>query len=228
LEGSLRRLRTDYIDVYQAHDIEFVPREQILEQVLPTMHRLKEEGKIRYVGITAYPLHLLRDVAQRAEVDTVLTYCRYTLLDTSMDDVLTPLIAEQGIGLINASPLHMRALTEKGAPAWHPAPRDVLCVAQQAARHCRSAGVDISQLALQFALAHEHVGTTLVGMSKVRHVARNLEMLDAPLDRRSLAHILDLVKPVANICWQEGIPENYDPGAVPQRSGWADSEATWR
>jgi L-galactose dehydrogenase len=218
LEESLRRLRTDYVDVYQAHDIEFVPREQILEETLPAMHRLKEEGKVRFVGITAYPLHLLKDVAQKAKVDTILTYCRYNLMDTSMDDVLTPLAKEQRIGLINASPLHMGVLTEQGAPAWHPAPKNALQVAQKAVQVCRSKGIDISELAIQFALAHEHVSTTLVGMSKVRHVARNLKALQAPLDRRSLKKVLNILKPVTNICWQEGIPENFDPGAVLQQS----------
>jgi len=218
LEESLRRMRIDYVDVYQAHDIEFVPREQIIEETLPTMHRLKEEGKARFVGITAYPLHLLKDVAQRAKVDTILTYCRYNLMDTSMDDVLTPLAKEQGIGLINASPLYMGALTEKGAPAWHPAPRKALQVARKAVEVCRIKGIDISELAMQFALAHEHVSTTLVGMSKVRHVARNLKTMKAPLDRRSLREVLHVLKPVANMCWQEGIPENYDRGAVPQQS----------
>ena len=182
------------------------------------MHQLRKEGKVRFVGITGYPLYLLKDVAERVEVDTILTYCRYNLMDTSMDEVLTPLVREKGIGLINASPLHMRVLTEKGAPGWHPAPKRVLEVAQKAAQYCRSKGVDISELAMQFALAHEYVSTTLVGMSKVRHVARNLKMLEAPLDKELLEEILNIIKPVVNICWQEGIPEKFDPDAVPQQS----------
>ena len=218
LEESLRLLRTDYIDIYQAHDIEFTHREQIINETLPAMYQLKKEGKVRFVGITGYPLHLLKDVAEKAEVDTILTYCRYNLMDTSMDEVLTPLAKEKGIGLINASPLHMRVLSEKGAPAWHPAPKEVLGAARKATVYCLRRGVNISELAMQFALAHEYVSTTLVGMSKVRHVARNLEMLKVPLNRKLLEVVLNIIKPVANICWQEGIPENFEPGAVPQQS----------
>ena len=60
-------------------------------------------------------------------------------------------------------------------------------------------------------------------MSKVRHVKQNLVALEAPVlkaspDRQLLGEVLDILKPVANICWQEGIPENFDPGAVPQQS----------
>jgi L-galactose dehydrogenase len=222
LEGSLRRLRTDYIDVYQAHDVEFVRREQIVEETLPAMQQLKAEGKVRCVGVTAYPLHLLKDVAERARVDTLLTYCRYNLLDSSMDEVLTPVVRALGIGLINASPLHMGALTAKGAPAWHPAPKRALRAAHDAARYCRSKGLDLAQLALQFALAHKDVTTTLVGMSKVQHVMRNLEAVQVPLDRQVLGEVLGILQPVVNLCWQEGIPENYDPGAVPQQSDQGD------
>jgi len=218
VEDSLLRLKTDYIDVYQAHDIEFVPREQIINETLPAMRQLKKEGKVRYVGITAYPLHLLKDVAERAEVDTILTYCRYNLMDTSMDEVLIPLCKEKNIGLINASPLNMRALTEKGAPTWHPASKKILEVVKRAAQHCKSKNVNISELAMQFALAHEYVSTTLVGMSKVRHVVRNLRTLKLPLEGELLEEVLNIIKPVANICWQEGVPENFDPGAVPQQS----------
>jgi L-galactose dehydrogenase len=218
LEESLQLLKTDYIDVYQAHDIEFTHREQIINETLPAMRQLKKEGKVRFVGITGYPLHLLKDVAEKAEVDTILTYCRYNLMDTSMDKVLTPLVREKGIGLINASPLYMRVLSERGAPAWHPVPKRVLEVSRKAVQYCQNKGVDISELAMQFALAHEYVSTTLVGMSKVRHVARNLEMLKVPLDQRLLEVVLNIIKPVANICWQEGIPENFEPGAVPQQS----------
>ena len=216
VEESLRRLRTDCIDVYQVHDIEFAHREQILGETLPAMFRLKEQGKVRFVGITGYPLQLLRAIAEAANVDTILSYCRYDLLDTSLDEVLTPFARARGIGLINASPLHMRLLTDKGAPEWHPAPKRVVAAAQEAARYCRERGVDIADLALQFALQHSYVGTTLVGMSKVEHVQRNLSAVGKPPDPELLAAVRRILAPAANIAWQEGLPENYDPGAVPK------------
>ena len=218
VEESLTRLKTDYIDIFQVHDIEFGGKEQIINETLSAMYKLKEAGKVRFVGITGYPLHLLKDVAEAVEVDTILSYCRYNLMDTSMDDVLTPVVKQKGIGLINASPLHMRVLTEKGAPDWHPAPKRVLEVAQKVARHCRSRGVDIADLAMQFALQHDYVAVTLVGMSKVRHVDRNVKSVRVAPDPELLAEVLEMIKPVANICWKEGRPENHDPGAVEKQS----------
>ena len=218
VEESLTRLKTDYVDVFQVHDIEFGDKEQIINETLPAMHKLKEAGRVRLVGMTGYPLYLLKDVAEAVEVDTVLSYCRYNLMDTSMDDVLTPVAKRKDIGLINASPLHMRVLTEKGAPDWHPAPKKVLEVGQQVARYCRSQGVDIADLAMQFALQHDYVSTTLVGMSKVKHVDRNVKAVGVAPDPELLAEVLEMIKPVANICWKEGRPENHDSNAVEKQS----------
>jgi L-galactose dehydrogenase len=218
VEESLSRLQTDYIDVLQVHDVEFGNKGQIIHETVPAMHKLKQAGKVRFVGITGYPLHLLRDVAEAAEVDTILSYCRYNLMDTSMDDVLTPVAKRKGIGLVNASPLHMRVLTEKGAPDWHPAPKRVLEVGREVARYCRSRGVDIADLAMQFALQHDYVATTLVGMSKVRHVDGNVKAVGVAPDPELLAEVLEMIKPVANVCWQEGRPENHDPDAVEKQS----------
>jgi L-galactose dehydrogenase len=218
VEESLARLQTDWIDVFQAHDIEFGRREQILAETLPAMQKLKESGKVRFVGVTGYPLALLKAVAEAAAIDSLLTYCRYDLLDTTMDAVLTPVAREKGFALVNGSPLHMRVLTEQGAPDWHPAPQRVIEMGKKAAEFCRSRGVDLADLALQFALQHPDVATTLVGMSNVRHVDANLKAVGAAPDPGLLAEVLALVAPASNVVWQEGRPENYDPGAVPKRA----------
>jgi L-galactose dehydrogenase len=218
VEESLGRLQTDYLDIFQIHDIEYGCKEQILHETLPAMFKLKEAGKVRFVGITGYPLGILRDVAKAADVDTILSYCRYNLFDTSLDDVLLPVTRRKGIGLINASPLHMRVLTDLGAPAWHPAPKRVWQIGQQVAAYCRSQGANIADLAMRFVLQHEEVATTLVGMSEVRSVERNLASLGKAPDPELLATVLAMIEPVANIVWKEGRPENDDPGAVEKQS----------
>jgi len=218
VEESLVRLQTDYLDVFQVHDIEYGRKEQIIDETLPAMFKLKETGKVRFVGITGYPLGILRDVAKAVDVDTILTYCRYNLLDTSLDDVLTPTAKRKGIGLINASPLHMRVLTNLGAPDWHPAARRVLEVGRQVAEYCHSQGADIADLAMRFALQHQYVATTLVGMSKVQSVERNLKSVGKAPDPELLAAVLEMIEPVANVVWKEGRPENDDPGAVEKQS----------
>jgi len=215
---SLARLKTDTIDVLQAHDIEFGFKEQIIDETLPAMQQLKQAGKIRFVGITAYPLHMLKEVVEVTEVDIVLSYSRYHLFDTTLDDILTPTAREKGVGLINASPLNMGLLTDRDPPNWHPAAKQVRAVVRQVARHCRSQGTNIAEVALQFALAYPDVSTTLVGMSSIAQVDQNVRALEASPDPRLLAELLKMIEPVANIYWQEGRPENHDPGAVEQKS----------
>ncbi|MDQ4078462.1 MAG: aldo/keto reductase [Chloroflexota bacterium] len=211
IEESLGRLKTDVIDVYQLHDIEFGNKEQILAEALPTLQKLKESGKVRFIGVTGFPLPLLRDVVRAFDVDAVLSYCHYNLMNTTLDDVLTPVVEEKGIGLMNASALHMGILTDQGAPAWHPAPPKVHEMGRRVARYCREQGSNITSLALQFAFQHPVVATTLVGMRNVAEVDHNLSLLGTGPDPDLLAEVQQMIEPVKDISWPSGHPEYYEP-----------------
>jgi L-galactose dehydrogenase len=206
IEESLKRLRTDYLDVFLAHDIEFVDRQQIIEEALPTMRALQQEGKCRAIGITGLQLKLLRAVAEAFPVDIVLSYCRYNLLTGEMDAILTPFVKEQGIGLINASPLHMGILTQNGPPPWHPAPDEV----KQAGRQLAEGFPNLSELGLQFCLQHPYVATTLSGMSTVEQVKQNVTAAASQPDPAILEQIRKIAAPIANRSWPSGRPENQD------------------
>ena len=211
IDESLRRLRTDYVDIYQMHDIEFVDREQVLNEALPVARQLQKAGKCRYVGITGLPLGILKDVADRADVDTILSYARYNLMVDDLDTELRPFCGENGVGLINASPLHLRILTERGAPSWHLASEEVKRAGAQIALLCRARGVAISDVALKFCYDYPHTASVLVGMSKSRHVERNLLALDFEQPEGLLDEIREVVRPVRNQVWPTGLPENQDP-----------------
>jgi L-galactose dehydrogenase len=210
IEESLTRLRTDYLDVFLAHDIEFVDRRQIIEEAIPTMRALQGEGKARSIGITGLQLNTLRIVAEAAPVDVILSYCRFNLLNTEMDEVITPLAERQGIGLINASPLHMGILTKNGPPLWHPAPTEVKEAGQAVVRLCEQRGVSAPDVALQFCLAHPYVSTTLAGMSNVEQVRQNAAAAEQRPDDALIAEIRRLIAPVANRGWATGLRENQD------------------
>jgi L-galactose dehydrogenase len=209
LENSLRRLRTDYVDLLQAHDVEFGDVDQIVEETIPAMRRLQEQGKARYIGITGYSLKNLVEIAKRAEVDSILSYCRYNLMISDMDDVLVPFAQQHGIGIINASALHMGILTRQGAPDWHPAPRKIHDAGRSIIEICDAHGVDASELALNFSFAHPGVASTLVGMSTRKQVENNLRALQLSIDPALLAEILKILKPVHNCVWPSGRAENY-------------------
>ena len=211
VEGSLQRLRTDHVDLLQVHDVENVADpNQILEETIPAMRKLQREGKCRAVGITGLPLKILRYIAERAEVDTILSFCRYNLMIDDMDALLTPLCRARNIGLINAAPLHMRLLSDAGPPDWHPAPEEIRAAARSVIDICRRAGVDVADVALRFCLDHPYVATTVIGMSNSSEVEQNLHTLETKNDPDLLRQIEQAVAPVKNQIWTQGRPENND------------------
>jgi L-galactose dehydrogenase len=210
VEESLQRLKTDYIDLLQVHDVEFGDIQQIIDETIPAIRRLQEQGKVRAIGITGYPLKALCRIAKEVPVDTILTYCRYNLMITDMDDVLTPVAKEHGVRLINAAALNMGVLTEQGASDWHPAPAKLREAGQEAVKLCRSRGINLPGVALRFAFDHNYVSSTLVGMSTQQHVQESLNVLAAKSDPNLLQEIRELFAPVFNYVWPSGRPMNHD------------------
>jgi len=210
VEDSLHRLRTDYLDVLLAHDIEFGHLHQIIDETIPAMRRLQEQGKVRFIGITGYPLKPLIHVASSVLVDVILSYCHYDLLSDAMDRVLAPWAENLGIGLINASPLHMGLLTDHAPPDWHPAPKDMREAVKRAAEYCHQRGSGLSELALRFCFDYPRVASTLVGMSSREDVRRSLRAFEAFADPQVLRQIGVLLAPVFNRFWRSGREENQD------------------
>jgi L-galactose dehydrogenase len=214
IDASLGRLRTDHVDLLQAHDIEFADLDQVMNETIPAMLDVQRQGKARFIGVTGYQLGALRKVAEATEIDTVLSYCRYNLMITDMDDLLTPPIEQRGMGLINASPLLMGILTDEGPPAWHPGSASLKRAGIDIAEWCRSQGINPADLALQFALEHPYAATTLVGMSTVQELERNVRAAEIPAHAAVMAQVIQEIRVhlsrIGNVTWHMGRPENED------------------
>lgn len=210
IDESLSRLRTSYVDIWQAHDVEFVDARQIVEEAIPAMREIQKQGKARFIGITGLQLKVLKWIAERAPADTFLSYCRYNLLFNDLDDLLTGFAKERNMGLINASPLHMGVLTERGAPAWHPAPKEVQETGAKIVAACEARGLKVGDVALRFCLDHPYAATTLVGMSTVKHVERNIASIECHPPADLMAEIQAIAAPVMNRWWPTGLRENWD------------------
>ncbi|MGN6209862.1 aldo/keto reductase [Asticcacaulis sp.] len=203
LDASLSRLKCDRIDILQCHDIEMGDYQQLIDEALPTLHDLKRQGVIGFVGITGYDLALLEKVAVEQKVDTVMAYCTYTLQDQRLAPVARHLQA-QGISVFNASPLGMGLLTRRGPPDWHPGHPTVHAAAAEAARICAEAGSDISKLALQFALQgamKNGMATTVIGSSSPANMRDNVAALSEPINPELLAQVEAVLAPVLNQGW---------------------------
>ncbi|MBC7812045.1 MAG: aldo/keto reductase, partial [Burkholderiales bacterium] len=123
VDESLARLSTDYADIILCHDIEYGSLDQIIHETLPALRELQAAGKARFIGISGLPMKIFHDVSERADLDTILSYCHYTLYDTTLTGFISSAKSRKlNVGIINASALGMGLLTEQGPPSWHPAP----------------------------------------------------------------------------------------------------------
>lgn len=205
---SLHRLGTDHLDILLLHDVEFVPLAQIWEETLPAAMKLKEQGKVRAVGFSCYPMKTFNTVLDHAEVDCVLSYNQYTLQNTRLADELVPRLKQQGIGVMNAGPFSARLLTNAPLPAWLKEPEEVKAAARAAAALCAERGIDIAQLAVQFSTANPDIATTVAGSANPANIRKWAEWLDAPVDHALLAEVAAIFAPVKNLGHAEGLAEN--------------------
>jgi L-galactose dehydrogenase len=212
LAESCARLGTDYIDVLHCHDIEFADLNQIINETLPALVKLRDAGRVGHLGITGLPLKIFPAVIDRAPPGTVaavLSFCRYCLNDTALESLI-PSFQSKGVGIINASATGMGLLTERGAPGWHPAPESIKAGCRRAVEYCQSVGADITKLALQFAVQHPAIATTLVGTASPENIRKNVAYIGEPIDLELLARVLEILKPIHNHNFTRGRPENRD------------------
>jgi aryl-alcohol dehydrogenase-like predicted oxidoreductase len=119
-------------------------------------------------------------------------------------------LEKQGIGLLNAAPVHLRLLTKEGALPTHPAPESVKRAGAEIVEACLRHGADPAIVALQFCLGHPYAASTCVGMSNVSEVEQNLTALDSEIPADLLAEIARIAEPVKTTTWPSGRSENQD------------------
>ncbi len=207
---SLERMGVDHLDIILCHDIEFVDMAQIVEETLPALRKIQQQGKVRFIGISGYPMKIFRHVIDRTELDVILSYNHYTLQNTMLAD-LVPYLSDRGVGIMNAAPFSARLLTNGTLPRWHKATTHVREVCRRAADHCAARGVDIAKLALQYSLANETLATCIVGSANPENVKKWVEWASQSLDQQLLGEVLDILRPIHNWFYLEGQAVNNDP-----------------
>lgn len=205
-ETSLRLLQTDYVDILQAHDIEFEPNlDMVFSETFQALEDLKGQGKCRFIGMTGYPIRLLARAMETCKLDVIISYCHATLLDDGMQTELIPVAQRRGTGIINASAMSMGLLTMAGPQDWHPAPEAVKVACRKAAEICKKHQADLAQLAMQYPLLDDRIATTLVGMKTPAEVESNLAAEAAPVNQELLKEVLAVLAPVKNVRWDSGL-----------------------
>src|SRR6266513_377096 len=198
VDVSLHRLGTNHLDIVLCHDIEFVEMQQIVDETLPALRKIRQQGKVRFIGFSGYPQRIFRFICDQTDVDCVLSYNQYTLQNTRFADETIPYLKAKGIGVMNAGPFSARLLTNAPLPKWLKEPENVKAAARQAAQHCARRGVDIAKLALQFSIANPDITTTIAGSANPANIRQWAQWAVEPLDRELLAEAQEIFKPVKN------------------------------
>ncbi|HEX5261281.1 MAG TPA: aldo/keto reductase [Gaiellales bacterium] len=202
VEASLRRLRTDYLDLYQLHGYD--PQTPI-DETLTALDDLVRQGKVRYIGCSNFLTYQLVRAIGRSEVLRITRFAtvqpRYNLLFRQIEREMLPFCLEDGIGVIPYNPIAGGLLSGKhkrgGEPAeggrftlgnaaqayqdryWHD--REFATVEQIGAL-AGEAGIDMVTLAVAWVLANPAVTAPIVGASRPEQLDASLAALETPLD----------------------------------------------
>ena len=203
LDESAGRLGVDYFDIIHIHDIEYQNRKHTqwaLTEGYEALQELKREGRIGYVSFGIYPMDLWKQIFASLDIDAALVHNHYCLNDTQLLDLL-PSAREKRIGIVNGSPFASGLLTARGPADWHPANREDRALFLNAAEFCRSQGVSISRLALQFSSQNPDIPTTLFSTANPESVRRNVADYEQPYDKALLDQIQKILQPILNKEW---------------------------
>ena len=200
---SLDRLHIDSIDLINVHDIEFVDLNLVINETLPALVELKNKGIVKHIGITDLQLENLKWVIEHTApgtVESVLNFCHYCLNDDKLVDFLD-FFEKHDVGVINASPLSMGLLSERGIPEWHPAPKALVEVCRKAVQHCKSRNYPIEKLAIQFSVSNPRIATTLFSSANPENVLKNIRFAEEPIDWDLVKDVQEIIGNQKRVSW---------------------------
>ena len=203
---SMERLGIDFIDLINVHDIEFQAAlpgglQKVVDETLPALFELRDKGVVGHVGITDLQLENLKWVVERCDgVESILNFCHYTLNDDALTDYLD-FFEQHGVGIINASPLSMGLLSQRGVPAWHPAPKALVEACQKAAEHCKAKGYPIEKLAVQYSVSNPRIASTLFSSANPDNVRRNIQWANEEPDWDLVKEVKDIIGDQQRVTW---------------------------
>ncbi len=189
--------------VYESMERLGIDLSQVVEETLPALVELRDKGVVGHVGVTDLQLENLKWVIEHAapgSVESVLSFCHYALNDDKLVDFLD-FFEENGVGVINASPLSMGLLSQRGVPAWHPAPKPLVEACRKAVQHCAAKGYPIEKLAMQYSVANPRIATTLFSSANPDNVARNIDFISEPVDMQLVEEVREIIGDQKRVSW---------------------------
>ncbi|GIP01018.1 putative oxidoreductase YqkF [Paenibacillus lautus] len=172
VKDSLRRLGTDYIDLYQLHGGTL---DDPIDETIEAFEELKREGWIRYYGISSIRPNVIREYVAKSNIVSVMS--QYSILDRRPEEAVLDLLAENGISAIARGPVARGILSDRGQAKAEKGYLDynkneLLDILKRLEEVGR--GMDLSHLAIRYAVAHAAVACTIPGASSLEQLLHNL------------------------------------------------------
>jgi aryl-alcohol dehydrogenase (NADP+) len=214
VDASLRRLQTDYIDLYQLHSYD---PETPIDETLRALDDVVRSGKVRYVGCSNFLAYQVARAIGRSEALGLVRFDsvqpRYNMLFRSNERELFKLCVEEGVGVIPYNPLAGGFLTGKhtaGAPTegtrfalgggageryleryWH---EQMFATVEELRRLAADAGMSLAQLAVAWCLAQPAITAPIIGASKPSQLDDAIAAVTTPLEPELYARVDDLTR----------------------------------
>ena len=193
VEESLQRLQTDYIDLYQLHGGTI---NDPIDETIEAFELLKEQGKIRYYGISSIRPNVIREYVKKSAIVSVMM--QYSLLDRRPEETCLPLLQENNIGVLARGSVAQGLLINKPAKEYLGYKPDEVSKAAKGVQSLLTDGRNETQVAIRFVLQNPAITSAVVGM---RNAAQLKEAVGSVSSTSLSANEMEELKSV--------LPANY-------------------
>jgi aryl-alcohol dehydrogenase-like predicted oxidoreductase len=195
VKQSLKRLGTDYIDLYQLHGGTV---EDNIDETIEAFEELKSEGYIRFYGISSIRPNVIREYVKKAHVVSVMM--QYSILDRRPEEEAFPLLNENGISVVTRGPLAKGLLSDKmlekvSQKGYQDYSEKELLDVLPLLRDKLASDRSFTEIALQYNLAHPAVASVIAGASSPKQVRINAQSIKSqPLTEQEVTFIKEITK----------------------------------
>ena len=207
-DDSLRRLQTDYIDLYQIH---WMDRETPLEETMRALDDLVRAGKVRYIGCSNFDSEMIGEAARISEQYNLHKFISsqpiYNMLTRDVETSHTPRCLKEGLGLIPYSPLAQGLLSDKylggslpegsrgaGNEDWEKRLQQNLPTLQKLGEFAKARELTVSQLALAWLLHQPAMASPIIGASRPEQVHENAKASEVKLSSEDVTQLETILK----------------------------------
>jgi len=189
VEDSLRRLQTDYIDLYQLHG---GTMDDPIDEIIAAFELLKEKGKIRYYGISSIRPNVIREWVSRSNIVSVMM--QYSLLDRRPEETCFPLLLEKGINVLARGSLAKGLLVDKSATELLQYKKEQVAMMARAVGSISDGMRNAVQTSIQFVLSNPVVTSAVTGIRTAKQLEEALQPDAAPLSSIELGFLKSVLK----------------------------------